>query len=101
MRLRKSPTPWPISKADTQRESRGYDELTICLAEHELAERDRRRIARHLEEAHLPPGKTLDNFDFEAVPMISKAQIMALSAGDAWFDKGANLLIFGPPESDS
>jgi len=25
----------------------------------------------------LPPGKTLANFDFEAVPMISKAQVMA------------------------
>ena len=29
------------------------------LAEHELAERDRRRIERHLIEARLPPGKTL------------------------------------------
>jgi hypothetical protein len=32
----------------------------------------------------LPPGKTLDSFDFEAVPVISKAQVMALAAGDAW-----------------
>jgi DNA replication protein DnaC len=29
--------------------------------------------------------------------MISKAQINALAAGDAWLDKGANLLCFGPP----
>ena len=33
-----------------------------ALAEHELAERDRRRIERHLAEAHLLPGKTLDTF---------------------------------------
>ena len=62
-----------------------------------LAERDRRRIERHLAEARLLPGKTLENFDFEAVPMISKAQIMALSAGDVWLEKGANLILFGPP----
>ncbi|HEY9213595.1 MAG TPA: IS21-like element helper ATPase IstB [Ancylobacter sp.] len=68
-----------------------------ALAEHEIAERANRRIQRHLEEARLPPGKTLDTFDFEAVPMISKAQIMALAAGDSWLEKGANLLAFGPP----
>ena len=68
-----------------------------ALVEHELAERSRRRTGRHLDEARLPPGKTLDAFDFETVPMISKAQIMALASGDAWLDNGANLLIFGPP----
>jgi DNA replication protein DnaC len=68
-----------------------------AIAEHELAERDRRRIERHLAEARLLPGKTLDSFEFEAVPMISKAQVMAIAAGDTWLEKGANLLLFGPP----
>ena len=68
-----------------------------ALAEHEIAERGRRRIERHLAEARLPPGKTLDSFDFDAVPMISKAQVMALVAGDSWLEKGDNLLVFGPP----
>jgi DNA replication protein DnaC len=45
----------------------------------------------------LPAGKTLDTFDFDAVPMISKAQVMALTAGDSWLGKGANILLFGPP----
>ena len=67
------------------------------LAEHEVAERSRRRIERHLAEARLPIGKTIASFDFEAVPMISKAQVMALAAGDSWLEKGANLLLFGPP----
>jgi DNA replication protein DnaC len=62
------------------------------LAEHEIAERSRRRLARHLAEARLPPGKTLDSFDFEAVPVISKAQAIALAAGGAWLTNGANLL---------
>jgi DNA replication protein DnaC len=68
-----------------------------ALAEHEVAERAKRRIERHLAEARLPPAKTLDGFDFNAVPMVSKAQVMALAAGDGWLDKGANLLVFGPP----
>ena len=67
------------------------------LAEHEIAERGRRRIERHLAEARLPLGKTLSSFDFAVVPMISKAQVMALTAGDGWLENGANLLLFGPP----
>jgi energy-coupling factor transporter ATP-binding protein EcfA2 len=31
------------------------------------------------------------------MPMVSKAQVMALTAGDSWLEKGANLLLFGPP----
>ena len=29
--------------------------------------------------------------------MISKAQVMAMAAGDSWLAKGANVLMFGPP----
>jgi DNA replication protein DnaC len=67
------------------------------LAEHQIAERGRRRLERYLAEARLPPGKTLDTFDLEAVPVVSKAQVMALAAGDAWLNNGANILLFGPP----
>jgi DNA replication protein DnaC len=69
------------------------------LAEHEAAERGRRRIERHLADARLPLGKTLNSFDFGAVPTISKAQLMALAAGDSWLNNGENLLLFGPPGS--
>jgi len=68
-----------------------------ALTEHELAERDRRRMERHLSEARLPPGKTLEGFDFEVVPTISRAQVTAMCGGDGWLDKGANLILFGPP----
>lgn len=68
-----------------------------ALTEHELAERDRRRRQRHLAEARLLPGKTLHTFQYDAVPMISKAHVQALTAGDAWLEKGDNLLLFGPP----
>jgi DNA replication protein DnaC len=45
----------------------------------------------------LPAGKTLANFEFAAVPMVSKAHVMALTSGDSWLNQGANLLLFGPP----
>ena len=68
-----------------------------ALAEHELAERQaivrspvegatgssnrwrrskdngaRRRIERHLAEARLLPGKTLETFEFEALPLVGR-----------------------------
>ena len=49
-------------------------EFLAALAEHEVAERSRRRIERHLAEARLPIGKTLATFDFESVRMVSKAR---------------------------
>ena len=98
--------------------------LLSALVEHELAERDRRRVERHIAQARLLPGKTLDTFDFTAVPALgetvprtvsgplglSKAHVNAITApsrrmrafacramGDSWVGKGANILLFGPP----
>jgi DNA replication protein DnaC len=87
---------WPQFTERADREGWPAAGLLATLAELELAERARRRIQRHLLEARLPPGKTLDGFDFAALPMLSKAQVMALAAGDGWLDKGANILLFGP-----
>ena len=65
--------------------------------EHQHAERARRRFERHLAEARLPPGNTLANFEFDAVPMVSKAHVNALVSGDRWLDQGANLILIGSP----
>ena len=88
---------WPQFAERSDKEGWPAARFLATLAEHEIAERGRRRVERHLVEARLPAGKTFDNFDFEAVPMISKAQVTALAAGDSWLGKGANLLLFGPP----
>jgi DNA replication protein DnaC len=88
---------WADLAAQADKEGWPAARFLVVLAEHEMAERSRRRIERHLAEAKLPPGKTIDTFDFEAVPVVSKAQVMALAAGDAWLDRGANLILFGPP----
>jgi DNA replication protein DnaC len=88
---------WPEFTERADKEGWPAARLLSALAELEIAERGRRRIERHLAEARLPLGKTLDNFDFAAVPMLSKARVMALAAGDVWLDKASNLLLFGPP----
>jgi DNA replication protein DnaC len=97
LRLPAIKTMWLRFAEQADKEGWPAARFLATIAEHEIAERGRRRIERHLADARLPPGKTLDSFDFEDVPMISKAQVMAITAGDSWLDNGANLLLFGPP----
>jgi DNA replication protein DnaC len=97
LRLPATKVNWPKFADQADKEGWPAARFLAALAEHELAERASRRIERHLAEGRLLPGKTLDTFEFDTVPMVSKAQVMAIVAGDIWLEKGANLLLFGPP----
>ena len=90
---------WQTFTERADREGWPAARLLATLAELELAERVQRRVQRHLIEAHLPPDKTLDSFNFAAVPMISRAQVTALASGDGWIDRGGTILLFGPSGS--
>lgn len=90
---------WQTFTERADREGWPAARLLATLAELELAERVQRRVQRHLIEARLPPGKTLDSFDFAAVPMISRAHVTALASGDGWIDRGGTILLFGPSGS--
>jgi DNA replication protein DnaC len=73
---------WPASR------------FLAVLAEIEMAERDARRIQRHLQQSQLPGGKTLATLDFKALPGVTRPRIEALAAGD-WVETGANLIAIG------
>lgn len=88
---------WPRFPEQADKEGWLAARLLSALVEHELAERERRRVERHMVQARMLPGKTLDTFDFTAVPILSKAHINAIAASDSWVGKGANILLFGPP----
>lgn len=73
------------------------ERFLAAVMEHELSERETRRLERHRLESQLLPGKLLSSFDFTTVPTVSKAHVTALVEGDGWIEQGANLLLFGPP----
>jgi DNA replication protein DnaC len=87
---------WQEFGGRADREGWGSARFLAALCEHELADRQARRIARHMAESGLPQGKSFATFDFAAVPTIRKAHVMALAEGDAWLEQGANILLFGP-----
>ena len=97
LRMPSAKAAWPQLAARADKEGWPAARLLAALAEQEVADRARRRFERHLAEARLPPGKTLANFEFDLVPMVSKAHVNALAAGDRWLDQGANLILIGNP----
>jgi DNA replication protein DnaC len=52
-----------------------------ALLEVEVEERDRKAMARRIQEARFPAVKTLEEFDFQSVPHISAAVVRNLSEG--------------------
>lgn len=88
---------WAGLAEQSNREGWPAERFLVALCEHEVNERETRRLARHRAESCLPPDKRLSGFDFSAVPTVSKAHVNALAEGDSWLEQGANLLLFGPP----
>jgi len=65
------------------------------LCEQEVADRDSRRLKRHMAEAQLPKGKSIETFDFSSIKGLSKSKALAIASGDVWVKDGMNILIFG------
>jgi len=51
----------------------------LRLAEAELIERERQLIERRIKHARFPAAKSLDTFDFEAVPSLDKNRVFELA----------------------
>jgi DNA replication protein DnaC len=52
-----------------------------ALLEAEIEERNRKAVARRIQEARFPTVKTLEEFDFASAPHISAAEVRNLSEG--------------------
>jgi DNA replication protein DnaC len=54
----------------------------LRLAELELLERERRTVERRIKEAKFPAVKSLDSFDFLALPSLNKALVLELARSE-------------------
>jgi DNA replication protein DnaC len=90
-------------EAEIERAERGsvsaVDLLYRMLLE-ETASKRERSLAYRLQEARMPWNWSLESFPFEQQPGIDKRQIQTL-AGLEFLRRTDNILLIGPPESDS
>ena len=65
------------------------------LAEREMNERDRRKVERRIKAARFPVVKSLDSFDFAAIPKLNKMQVLELARCE-WIERRENVIALGP-----
>jgi len=67
----------------------------LRLAELELLERERRMVERRIREARFPAVKSLDSFDFAAIPALNKMLVLELARGE-YVGRRENVIALGP-----
>ncbi len=67
----------------------------LRLCELALIERERRMIERRIKAAKFPAVKSLDSFDFKAIPSLNKALTMELARCE-FVDRRENVIALGP-----
>jgi len=71
-----------------------YEAFLLALVEIEAQQREENAHQKRLRTARFPVIKSLDQFDFTAVPSLNKARVLDLTRGD-YLDKRENLILLG------
>ena len=76
-------------------EGKDHVQYLLRLCELELIERERRMIERRIKAAKFPATKSLDSFDFKAIPSLNKMLTIEL-ARCAFVERRENVIALGP-----
>jgi len=74
--------------------NQSYDEYLLKLLELEAAQRDENMQKRRITQARFPYLRTLDQFDFSAMPSVNKAMVLQLANGD-YLARKENVILIG------
>lgn len=69
--------------------------ILLRLCELERIDRERRTMERRIRQAKFPVTKSLDTFDFLAMPTLNKSLVLELARCE-WIDKRENIIALGP-----
>jgi DNA replication protein DnaC len=73
-----------------------YDRFLLALAEQEVAQRERNRIARCIKGARFPLLKELADFDFSCISSPPKQRVLELARG-TYIEKAEPIILVGNP----
>ncbi len=82
-----------VGQEATQTNAR-YEQYLLTLLEQEVLQREANQQKRRLLQARFPVLRTLDSFEFAAIPTLNKAKVLDLSRGE-YIDKRENVLLVG------
>jgi DNA replication protein DnaC len=72
-----------------------YPRYLLRLCELERIDRDRRNMERRIRQAKFPQTKSLDTFDFKAIPSLNKSLVLELARCE-WIERRENCIALGP-----
>src|SRR4051812_43448294 len=81
--------------AECARESVDYPRYLLRLCELERIDRERRNMERRIRQARFPVIKSLETFDFKAIPALNKSLVLELARCE-WITKHENVIALGP-----
>jgi DNA replication protein DnaC len=81
---------------EAARADHSYDRFLLALAEQEVAQRERNRIARCIKGAQFPVLKELADFDFSCISSPSKQRVLDLARG-TYIEKAEPIILVGNP----
>ena len=71
-----------------------YPRYLLRLTELEMIDRERRTIERRIKEAKFPAVKSLDSFDFAAIPSLNKTLVLELARSE-YVSRRENIIAVG------
>ena len=77
------------------RENVDHTRYLLRLSELELIERQRRMVERRIKAARFPAVKSLDSFDFKAIPSLNKLLVNDLARCE-YIERRENIIALGP-----
>jgi DNA replication protein DnaC len=81
---------------DAAQANQSFDRFLLALAEQEVAQRERNRIARRIKSARFPVLKELADFDFSCISSPKKQRVLDLAQG-SYIQKAEPIILVGNP----
>ncbi len=76
------------------KESATFEQFLLRLVEQEMLDRERRATERRITAAKFPVSKSLETYDFLAIPSLNKKLVVELARGE-WIGRRENVLALG------
>jgi DNA replication protein DnaC len=85
---------FPKLSEQCAQEGATFEQFLLRLVEQEMLDRERRATERRIRAARFPVSKSLDTYDFLAIPSLNKKLVVELTRCE-WIDRRENVLALG------
>src|ERR687892_1512958 len=79
---------------EAAQQNRSYQDYLLSLLELEVAQREENQQKRGIAQARFPYLRTLDQFDFSAIPSVNHTRMLELARGD-YLSRKENVILVG------